>query len=807
MVDRVWKDLIDQKGGTHSINDNFTKDGRVITCEWHNTGLVNTEGQISGVLSIIQDITQRKRAELEIAIQKAYLEQLFEASTEAIAFIDENDRVERINSKFTELFGFTDGEVIGKSLDDTIIPLSRQDEAKRVKIEITKGSHIFHETVRQRKDGRLVDVSVTGMPIQIDGTNAGVYAIYRDISGQKKVEQELKTAKAAAEDATKAKSDFLANMSHEIRTPMDAIIGFSHLAMETELTPQQMDYQKKIHASAYNLLRLIDDILDFSKIEAGKLGLEEHSFNLREVLERVSSIISVKTKEKGLHFSLSVADTIPVHFKGDALRLEQILINLTSNAVKFTSRGEVSVAVELIEEFEDAANLKFVVRDTGIGMSKNQIKKLFRPFQQADFSITRKYGGTGLGLAICKRLVEMMDSEFEVQSTPRRGSTFAFTVRFEKAARKEIGIIAGITKEVARGLLAGYRILLVEDNETNLQVARELLEKVGLEVDTAADGSQAVAMVSQARFDGILMDLQMPVMDGLTATREIRRQFSSIDLPIMAMTANAMSSDREECIAAGMNDHITKPIKPEILYRTLVQRLRPDVDLNGWIKQGRPPESASLGIEGHFPSIEGIDIKAGLCAVDGDITLYKSLLMSFYQRHGHTSETLRSEMERGNYPAAQRTAHTIKGLAGTLGARKLNECAAKLETALKQGAMDGLMSLWKAFSEAFEGVMAALSDFSREEAAMRARPAACGASGRGASKAIPKPDLKVMFLKLSELVDQRDSDVITLVADIKGALGDRAASENFRRLEAYLNSFQFEKAKAMLAPTRQELGL
>jgi HPt (histidine-containing phosphotransfer) domain-containing protein len=274
------------------------------------------------------------------------------------------------------------------------------------------------------------------------------------------------------------------------------------------------------------------------------------------------------------------------------------------------------------------------------------------------------------------------------------------------------------------------------------------------------------------------------------------------------MTANAMSSDREECMAAGMNDHIAKPIKPEILYRTLVQRLRPDVALNGCIKPGKSSEAVPFEIEGHFPSLKGIDIQAGLGAVDGDIDLYRSLLMNFYQRHAHTGEALRTKIERGNYPSAQRMAHTIKGLAGTIGARKLNESASALETALKKGALDGLTPLWKDFAEEFERVNAALSHFSREEAAMRERTeAVCAGVGRETSKVAPKPELKVMFQKLSELVEQRDSDVITLVADIKEALGGAAGGENFRRLEAHLTSFQFEKAKKTLAQTRRELGL
>ncbi len=591
-VDQIWQDLLDQRGGTHSINDNLTKDGRTITCEWHNTSLINTEGKISGVLSIVQDITERKRAEQqittqkayleqlfeasteaiafinkkgnverinsqfstifgisedelvgetlddtiippdlkkegraftqeiktgkhifletvrqrkdgslldvsvtgmpisvegkhagiyaiyrdisrqklaeqEITIQKTYLEQLFEASTEAIAFINKNDCVERINSQFTEIFGFAADEVIGKSLDETIIPPAHHEEGKTVKEEIKKGKHIFYEAVRQRKDGRLLDVSITGMPISIEGKDAGVYTIYRDISNRKLAELELKKAKETAEEATQAKSSFLANMSHEIRTPMNAIMGLSQLAMQTSLTPQQIDYQKKIHTSANSLLRLIDDILDFSKIEAGKLDLEKNSFNLKAVLERVSSIINVESNEKGIGFSLHIPDSIPNNLMGDALRLEQVLLNLSSNAVKFTSQGDVCVAVELAKESEQEANLRFNVSDTGIGMSLEQIEQLFQPFHQADLSITRKYGGTGLGLAICRRLLDMMGSEIHVKSTLGAGSEFSFRVCFEKAPCEVPEEIAGISKKLAKKLLANRRILVVEDNDTN----------------------------------------------------------------------------------------------------------------------------------------------------------------------------------------------------------------------------------------------------------------------------------------------------------------------------------------------------
>ena len=806
-VNQIWQDLIDQSGGTYSINDNLTKCGRTITCEWHNTGLINTEGQISGVLSVIQDITERKRAEEEITIQKAYLEQLFEASTEAIALINENDLVESINGQFTDIFGFSPDEVVGRSLDDTIIPPYHIEEGKAVKKEIKKGKHIFQETVRQRKDGSLVDVSVTGMPISINGKDAGVYAIYRDISSQKKAEQELKKAKTAAEEATQAKSDFLANMSHEIRTPLNAIIGLSHLAKETQLTPQQLDYQEKIHTSAYTLLRLIDDILDFSKIEAGKLDLERNSFNVVEVLERMSSIISVRSNEKGIRFALHIPGAIPNPLRGDALRLEQVLLNLTSNAVKFTPQGEVAVAVELVEQSEQEAVLRFIVSDTGIGMSPEQIEQLFEPFHQADFTIARDYGGTGLGLAICRRLLEMMDSKIQVRSTLGQGSQFSFAVRFEKAAGVEPEFTAGISREVAKELLGGRRVLVVEDNETNLQVAREMMEQVGLEVVTAANGLEAVKRSTEERFDGILMDLQMPVMDGLTATKEIRKGSAPQDLPILAMTANALAGDRDKCLAAGMNDHIAKPIRPEILYKTLVRRLRPDVDVNVCPDKSMAAEPVSLEVAGDLPCIQGVDVRVGLAGVNNDWQLYTKLIYNFHSRHHGIKEEIQAELERGDMNAAKRLAHTIKGLAGTIGAGRLAGIATQMESAIIAGGNDRIPNLLDRFSKEVARVMKALDDFIKNEDTRRSEQTASGDEPADQTpKSVAAPSLKKMFQELSELIDKHDSDVIKLVAEIKTLLGPSNINDNFLKLESYINSFKFEQAKKALEQATKDLG-
>jgi CheY-like chemotaxis protein/anti-sigma regulatory factor (Ser/Thr protein kinase) len=500
--------------------------------------------------------------------------------------------------------------------------------------------------------------------------------------------------------------------------------------------------------------------------------------------------------------------TSPNYLRGDALRLEQVLINLTSNAVKFTSKGEVAVAVELVEESEQEAALRFIVSDTGIGMSPEQVKQLFEPFQQGDFSITRKYGGTGLGLAICKRLIEMMGSEIRVQSTLGRGSKFTFMVRFEKAECEEIEVIAGISKEVARELLGNCRILIVEDNETNLQVARELLEQVDLEVVTAANGSEAVALAANERFDGILMDLQMPVMDGLTATREIRKGPSPHDLPIIAMTANAMTADREECFAAGMNDHIAKPIKPEILYRTLVQRLRPDVNVNDFLNNGKAHEPVASEAADGLPRLEGVDVNMGLSAVNGDWKLYAKLLKNFHSRHQDIKEKINTELARGNHGVAQRLAHTIKGLAGTIGAKKLSEISAQLESAIKSDGRDRIPVLLDRFAKEVARVMAALDTFIKTVDAGRTEGKAGGGEFENKRPTVQETrHFKKLFQELSDLIDKRDSDALNLVAEIKTVLGPSNISDSFLKLESQVNSFRFEQAKQTLGQTTKELNL
>ncbi len=621
------------------------------------------------------------------------LNQIINTVPLAIMMTDDNGTIIRANS-FAEKLMESEVSVVGQNISRFYYDLEQRKvviqmlrEHKRI-----KNQQIYFQTTRNKILKGLF--SAVRVSVANREANLGVFV---DLSERIKMEEELKQARDASEQANRFKSNFLANMSHEIRTPMNAIIGMTHLVLMTELTQKQLDYIHKIDISAHNLLAIINDILDISKIEAGKLIIEKTTFNLDDVLQHIDNLISLKAAEKDLTVRFNKAEDVPVNLLGDPLRLGQVLLNLVQNAIKFTEQGEVVVNITPVqsahnnqsgEQADNHITLHFSVSDTGIGIEPEKLDKLFEPFIQADNSISRQYGGTGLGLSISFQLVALMGGLLRVESQPGKGSTFSFSLVFEKQQalpldeqiqnNNEPGNESkkDLHKLVQR--LKG-KVLLVEDNKINQQVARELLEGYGLLVAIADNGAQALELAGSTDFDLILMDVQMPVMDGLEATRQLRKIKSYQYTPIIAMTAHAMDGDREACLQSGMNDYLSKPIDPDILLQMLSNWLESYETLH--------VESADVSVDIDLPdNIPGIDLAWGLKRVGGNKTLFIRLLNDFFQSHQGACEKTRQFILNNNIEAARRQVHTIQGVAGNIGARDLQTAAMELEKLIRTGA-------------------------------------------------------------------------------------------------------------------------
>ncbi|MEN6320889.1 MAG: PAS domain S-box protein [Syntrophaceae bacterium] len=551
-----------------------TKQGNVRWMEIH--AVVIQWKDKPATLNFVNDITDRKRVEEALQESEKNYRNIFNNSIEGIFRTAPDGRVLMANPALARMLGYESPEEILKNVTNLrerfYADSSKRDELKHL---INKQGLVKdHELKAQCKDGSIMDVSMSVYAVRDENQNILYYeGILEDISEKKRIE-ELKIAKESAEAATRAKTEFLAKMSHEIRTPMNAIIGLSHLFRNTDLTVRQFDYLHKIETSARSLLGVINDILDISKIEAGKLEIESVDFHLHDIMNNIAGMFSAKAIEKGIGIMVSVAEEVPCELVGDPLRLEQVLVNLIDNAVKFTESGTITVKAELVDKDATRCRLRFSVMDPGIGMSGEEISRLFVIFSQADSSITRKFGGTGLGLAISRRLVEMMGGEIHVESEPDRGSTFIFTAEFgcQPAVRKDKEEAA--TAKPAMDF-TGVRLLLVEDNLINQLVAREILESAGLIVDAVNNGLEAVEAVRSNDYDAVIMDVEMPVMSGYEATRLIRGDARSKDLPIIAMTAHALQEVQKECVAAGMNDYVTKPIEVGCLLSVLSHWVKP----------------------------------------------------------------------------------------------------------------------------------------------------------------------------------------------------------------------------------------
>ena len=607
----------------------------------------------------------------------------------------------KINNGFTELTGFTRDEVIGKSVMEIDLWKDPADRQRLVTTLERQGSCENREAIFQRKDRSQLIGMVSARAFILEGV-LHVISVTRDVTESKRAEGELARAKDVAEAANRVKSEFLANMSHEIRTPMNAIIGLGRLALKTNLTGRQRDYLEKIDSSAGVLLHLIDDLLDLAKVEAGKLTLEAITFSLTTVLATVQSIIQVKAGEKGLRLMVTTDPATPEYLVGDPHRLQQVLLNLLSNAVKFTAQGDIVLTVHPLPDDGNQTTLEFLVRDTGIGMTSTQISGIFEQFSQADGSTTRRYGGTGLGLSISRQLAALMGGSIEVVSMPDHGSTFTFTARFHRGSDADLPSEPVLSPAVLTAL-RGRRVLVAEDQPINQQVVREVLEQVGVVVTLAGDGQEAVAMVDAAVFDVVLMDIQMPNLDGYEATRLIRERLPADRLPIIAMTAHGQAEEREKCRAVGMNDHLVKPVKAEQLYTCLARWVQPHTGV-------MPPDSVSLPREqcDSVPEeLPGFAVPEGIAHLRGNAKLYRNLILEFGRTHGDDAAEIGAALTADHLDHGRRMAHALRGVAGGLKATRVHRLATDLEAALQHGQRDVAAQLLPQLAEALAEIRTA----------------------------------------------------------------------------------------------------
>ncbi len=810
-----------------------TKAGAARSWEFMSTGLGMGSNGRRLVLSAAVDVTERKAAEAQLR----KLSQAVEQSPESILITDVRGAIEYVNEAFVQASGYQRDDLIGKNprlLQSGLTPPTTYVAMWDALGQGRPWKGQFHN---RRKDGsEYVELAIVAPLRQPDGTVSHYVAVKEDITEKKRMGEELdqyrhhledmvaqrtaelSVARRQAEAANLAKSAFLANMSHEIRTPMNAIIGLSHLLRRSGATAEQTARLDKIDNAGRHLLSIINDILDLSKIEAGRLQIDGADFHLSAVLDNVASMISVAALAKGLRVDVD-ADAVPPWLSGDPTRLRQALLNFAGNAVKFTPTGSVALRARLVQDGADELLVRFEVQDTGIGIAPDVLGRLFQPFEQADGSTARTYGGTGLGLAISRNLARLMGGEAGVDSTPGVGSTFWFTARL----RRGHGIMpapqpGGTTADPEAQLRlhhGGARLLLVDDNAINREVALELLHGVGLEVFTATNGHEAVARAHERAYDLILMDLQMPQMGGLEATRAIRALPGWSHRPILALTADAFETERQACEEAGMNDFLVKPVEPQLLYAALLKWLpfaaAPRDEGGEVAPQHRPtrtqgqaemPGAGSGALQAQprnestalaqLQSVSGLNLARGLDSLMGNADKYLALLHRFVESHGDDMQRLRDSLAQRDHSTAARLVHTLKGTAATLGADSVMRLARDLEDWLKASPQGDL------------GADAASAQVAAVETALTALATALPPRNPPPDARIaPRPAaVRVLLDQLDALLAHSDTEAIALYGlneqMLQAALGPRGAA-----LQRQIRAFSFAMARATLQTLRQ----
>ena len=876
--------------------------------------IFDEHGKLTHFVSINEDISDRKVAEEALKNREIQLKTILNEIPLAIILVDENGTILIANPHANKEVE-SDNSIVGRNMLSFYADPHQQTEV--ISQLQTKGRIDGMQVNYKTDQGGILEGLISVVPIHY-GEETARLGVMINLTERLRIERELAQAKDVAEKANRIKSHFLASMSHEIRTPMNAIIGLTHILLQTDLNTKQQDYLTKIQSSAQALLGIINDILDVSKIEAGKLAIEQIPFNLPVMLDSLSSLVTTKAKEKGLEVLFSVTEGVPHQLIGDPLRLNQVLINLTQNAVKFTDEGEILIQVIHLRTQAQRSILRFSISDTGIGIDKTALPFLFEAFSQVDPSYSRRFGGTGLGLTICQFLINLMGGAIHVDSTPEHGSTFWFDLAFDlpedqmvskdtvtefhnkrvlivddnAIARqvltdmleslsmrvqtvasgiealqvlkdctdnktpdydlvfmdwkmpgmdgiatikcmksvpdltqipvimmvtthghetvlkqaKNMGITSFLIKPISQSLLFNCiveafhgeqpstlitpavpfdkqnaqqltgHILLVEDNRINQQVAQEILQGMGLSVVIAESGEQALQTMTTHIFDLIVMDLQMPGMDGFQTARYIRENPQWTKIPIIAMTAHTMSGDKEKCLAAGMNDHIPKPVDPDRAYRVLIHWLAVDV-------HAIPPLSQSQPEFNQLPQrLPGIDVKWGIQRIGGNIKLYENLLKNFLQDHRYTLEKIRISLEDERTEEARRLAHTLSGVSGNLGATLLEKSSLFFEQHIKQKNNSHYQADLHKLEQSFSQVMNGLQIWLRSRTDNKAQRIP-----------ISQVILDDILEKFGSMLQEADSAALKLLPQVLSKLGVDNSNES-EQLTTLLLEYNFDSA-------------